>query len=184
MLKKIIIFSFCTFILATDTNLNDHSAINDTIENSFSATVIDDQIQFGYSYSTGWSTGPFWIGIHCQNKDEIAGFQIELPENLQLLDAAGGRSEEFFSDLHHNKGGKVLGFSMSANKIPKLSDPNNDLLLKIQVKATSGSNLNFPIKAILAGPSGQKLSFKNSTSDLKIKSDTGELQLIQVTFFE
>ena len=98
MLKKIIIFSFCTFILATDTNLNDHSAINDTIENSFSATVIDDQIQFGYSYSTGWSTGPFWIGIHCQNKDEIAGFQIELPENLQLLDAAGGRSEEFFSE--------------------------------------------------------------------------------------
>ena len=184
MFKKIIIFSFCTLMLGTDTNLNDNSLIDNTIENSFSATIINDQIQFGYSYSTGWSTGPFWIGIHCQNKDEIAGFQFELPDNLQLLDASGGRSEEAFSDLHHNKKGMILGFSMAANKIPKLVDSKNDLLLKIQVKATSGSSLNFPIKTILAGTNGEKLSFKNSTSDLKIKSDTGELQLIQVSFFE
>ena len=73
---------------------------------------------------------------------------------------------------------------MSANKIPKLANPEDDLLLKIQVKATNGSSLSFPIKTILAGPSGQKLSFQNSTSELKIKSDTGEKQLIQVSFFE
>tara|TARA_B000000475_G_scaffold221128_1_gene184309 strand:+ start:1407 stop:1946 length:540 start_codon:yes stop_codon:yes gene_type:complete len=179
MFKKIIIFSFCAILLATDTNLNDNS-----LQNSFSASIIDEQIQFGYSYSSGWSTGPFWIGIHCQNQDEIAGFQFELPDNLQLLDVSGGRSEEVFSDLHHNKKGMILGFSMSANKIPKLANPEDDLLLKIQVKATNGSSLSFPIKTILAGPSGQKLSFQNSTSELKIKSDTGEKQLIQVSFFE
>ncbi len=182
MFKKLIIFSFCAFLVSSETNLTDNSS--EIIANSFSASILDDQIQFGYSYSTGWSTGPFWIGIHCQNEIEIAGFQFELPDNLQLLDATGGRSEEVFSDLHHNKKGMILGFSMSAKKIPKLQDLEDDLLLKIQVKATSGSNLTFPIKAILAGSSGQKLSFNNTSSELEIKSDTGETQLIKVSFSE
>ncbi len=182
MFKKIIIFSFCTFLLAIETNLTDNSS--QITSNSFNATIIDNQIQFGYSYSTGWSTGPFWIGIHCQNVDDIAGFQFELPDNLQLLDINGGRAEEIFSDLHHNKKGMILGFSMSANKIPKLQGTNNDLLLQIQVKAISGSDLHFPIKAILAGSSGQKLSFDHTASELEIKSDTGEIQLIKVSFSE
>lgn len=182
MFKKIIIFSFCTFLLSAEANLTNNSS--QTVTNSFNASILDNQIQFGYSYSTGWSTGPFWIGIHCYNIDDIAGFQFELPDNLQLLDATGGRSGEIFSDLHHNKKGMILGFSMSANKIAKIQDPSNDLLLKIQVKATNGSNLNFPIKAILAGASGQKLSFDSTISDLEIKSDTGEAQLIKVSFYE
>jgi len=187
MFKKIIIFSFCAFLLATESNLTDNSLQVITkfpTSNSFNATILDNQIQFGYSYSTGWSTGPFWIGIHCYNVDDIAGFQFELPDNLQLLDANGGRAEEIFSDLHHNNKGMILGFSMSANKIPKIDKPINDLLLKIQVKATSGTDLNFPIKVILAGSSGQKLTFDSTISDLEIKSDTGETQLITVSFYE
>jgi|TARA_B100000965_G_scaffold134002_1_gene111573 hypothetical protein len=182
MFKKIIIFSFCAFLLATESNLDDNSL--QITSNSFDATILDNQIQFGYSYSTGWSTGPFWIGIHCHNIDDIAGFQFELPDNLQLLDANGGRAEEVFSDLHHNKKGMILGFSMSANKIQKIDEGTDDLLLKIQVKATSGTDLNFPIKAILAGSSGQKLSFEKTSSELEIKSDTGETQLIKVSFYE
>tara|TARA_Y100001934_G_C12106781_1_gene656601 strand:+ start:101 stop:649 length:549 start_codon:yes stop_codon:yes gene_type:complete len=182
MLKKIIIFSFLVFAWSAEENLTkDSPQIN---QNQFKATIIDKQIQFGYSYSTGWSTGPFWIGIHCYNVDEIAGFQFELPNNLQLLDVQGGRSEEAFSDLHHNKKGMILGFSMSANTISKAQNPNNDLLLKIQVKATSGSDLNFPIKTILAGPSGEKLSFDGGASNLEVKSDTGDIQLITVSFYE
>ena len=89
-----------------------------------------------------------------------------------------------FSDLHHNKKGMILGFSMSADKIAKISDGVDDMLLKIQVKATSGNNLEFPIKTILAGSNGQKLSFNSTTSNLEIKSDTGEKQLIKVSFYE
>ena len=182
MLKKIIIFSFLVFGWSAEANLTtDSPPIN---QNQFKASIIDKQIQFGYSYSTGWSTGPFWIGIHCYNIDEIAGFQFELPDNLQLLNVQGGRSEDAFSDLHHNQKGMILGFSMSANTISKASNPDNDLLLKIQVKATSGSDLNFPIKTILAGSSGEKLSFNGETSNLEIKSDTGEIQSIKVSFYE
>ena len=28
----------------------------------------------------------FWIGVHCDNINSIAGFQFELPDNLELLD--------------------------------------------------------------------------------------------------
>ena len=73
---------------------------------------------------------------------------------------------------------------MQAEKIAKLSEGEDDMLLKIQVKATSGNDLDFPIKVILAGASGQKLSINSSTSDLEIKSDTGETQLIKVSFYE
>ena len=159
MFKKIIFFSLFTLILSINNSDNTLEVVE---SNVFKATVLDEKIQFGYSFSTGWSTGPFWIGIHCNNNEEIAGFQFELPDNLQLLDATGGRSQEVFSDLHHNKKGMILGFSMSADKIAKISDGADDMLLKIQVKATSGNNLEFPIKTILAGSNGQKLSF-NST---------------------
>ena len=181
MFKKIIFFSLFTLILSIN---NSDNTIEVVESNVFKATVLDEKIQFGYSFSTGWSTGPFWIGIHCNNNEEIAGFQFELPDNLQLLDATGGRSQEVFSDLHHNKKGMILGFSMSADKIAKISDGADDMLLKIQVKATSGNNLEFPIKTILAGSNGQKLSFNSTTSNLEIKSDTGEKQLIKVSFYE
>tara|TARA_A100001011_G_scaffold400871_1_gene520307 strand:+ start:12117 stop:12662 length:546 start_codon:yes stop_codon:yes gene_type:complete len=181
MFKKIIFFSLFTLILSIN---NSDNTIEVVESNVFKATILDEKIQFGYSYSTGWSTGPFWIGIHCNNNEEIAGFQFELPDNLQLLDATGGRSQEVFSDLHHNKKGMILGFSMSADKIAKISDGADDMLLKIQVKATSGNNLEFPIKTILAGSNGQKLSFNSTTSNLEIKSDTGEKQLIKVSFYE
>ena len=178
MLKKVIILSFLSFLLFAEEN-----SITQP-NNILRASVLDDVIHFGYSYSTGWSTGPFWIGIHCHNVDDIAGFQFELPDNLQLLDASGGRSEEIFSDIHHNQKGMVLGFSMSAKKIVKINNPDNDLLLKIQVKATNGTNFDFPIKSILAGSSGQRLSFSSALSELEITSDTGEKKLIKVSFFE
>lgn len=181
MFKKILCSSLVVLFLSYTYSADNQKNINSNI---FKATILDNQIQFGYSYSTGWSTGPFWIGIHCQNDDEIAGFQLELPSNLQLLNASGGRSEEVFSDLHHNKKGMILGFSMQADKIAKLAEGEDDMLLKIQVKAISGNDLDFPIKVILAGASGQKLSINSSTSDLEIKSDTGETQLIKVSFYE
>ena len=181
MFKKIFFFSLISILLSNNNTVNIDESVK---SNSFHATILDEKIQFGYSYSTGWSTGPFWIGIHCQNNDDIAGFQFELPENLQLLNAEGGRSQEIFSDLHHNKKGMILGFSMSAEKIGKLLDDEDDMLLKIQVKATSGNDLEFPIKTILAGSNGQKLSFKSTTSNLEVKTDTGESQLIKVSFYE
>ena len=181
MFKKILYSSLITLFLSYAYSTDAQENVNSNI---FKATILDNQIQFGYSYSSGWSTGPFWIGIHCKNSDDISGFQFELPSNLQLLNASGGRSEKVFSDLHHNEKGMILGFSMQADKIAKLAEGEDDMLLKIQVKATSGSDLDFPIKVILAGSNGQKLPINSSTSDIEIKSDTGETQMIKVSFYE
>ena len=179
MIKKIIYLIFLTFLLASE-----GSAQLKT--NILSAHIVDSEpIHFGYSYSSGWSSGPFWIGISCYNIDDIAGFQFELPDNFQLLDVSGGRAEEVFSDSHHNPKGLILGFSMSANKIPKIQNSEeNILLLKIQVKTTDQSNTDFKIKSILAGANGQKLSFINTLSELTLESDTGEKKLIKISFYE
>ena len=53
MFKKIIIFSFCAFLVAAEANLTDNSL--PITSNSFNATILDNQIQFGYSYSAGLS---------------------------------------------------------------------------------------------------------------------------------
>ena len=87
----------------------------------------------------------FWLGGHWDNINSIAGFQFELPDNLQLLSITGGSSEEYGFQLHHNKKGLILGFSMQGNKIPINS---NQMLLKLQVRVTNGDT--FPIKTILA----------------------------------
>ena len=73
MFKKIIFLSLFTILLT-----NDKSEITLKPENTniFKATILDEKIQFGYSYSTGWSTGPFWIGIHCQNDEELQDFNL------------------------------------------------------------------------------------------------------------
>ena len=73
---------------------------------------------------------------------------------------------------------------MSAQKITTIQNSDNTLLLKIQVKATNGENLNFPIKSILAGSTGQKLAFNNIASELEIKSELGDSKLITVSFYE
>ena len=106
----------------------------------------------------------FWIAIHCDNINDIAGFQFELPSNLEILDVVGVRSESYDFQLHHNDNGLILGFSMSGDTIPPLSYGSNlakSIVLKLHVQADPGSIFSFPIKSILAGSKGEKLSFQN-----------------------
>ena len=124
----------------------------------------------------------FWLAIHCNNIDSIAGFQFELPSNLELLDVIGERSENAGFQLHHNGNGLILGFSMSGDTIPQLpygSDESKSIIVKLHVKADQRSTFSFPIKAILAGPKGEKLSFKNLKDELTLES-----QSVIISFFE
>ena len=159
MLRKIIlIFTFCFLYSNTNHNIHDFDK-----QNILSTSII-----------SGWNKGAFWLGIHCNNIDPIAGFQFELPDNLQLLSVTGGSSEESGFQLHHNKKGLILGFSMQGNKIPINS---NQMLLKLQVRVTNGDT--FPIKTILAGGNGEKLSFINNSNILTINKDS-----LNISFYE
>ena len=113
----------------------------------------------------------FWINIYCQNINPIAGFQFELPKNLELLDIEGTRSNDFGFQLHKNNEGLILGFSMSGDVIrPVVSKSTLEScsIIKLHVKADKESIFSFPIKTILAGPKGEKLSFKPTKDELLI----------------
>ena len=157
MFKKIFILSFFCFVSTIEANVLTASLPS------------QDPVSFGYSHDSGWATGPFWINIHCNNQDEIAGFQFELSQNLELLNIQGVRSENAGFQLHHNKKGLILGFSMSGERIPKLIgeySEDNSILLKIQVKA--GGQVDYPIKSILAGSNGERLSFPTDTTEFAL----------------
>ena len=159
MLKKItLICIFCLLYSNTEQISNNFDK-----QNSLSSSII-----------SGWNKGAFWLGIYCNNIAPIAGFQFELPDNLQLLSVEGGSSKEAGFQLHHNKKGLILGFSMQGNKIPISS---NQMLLKLQVRVTDGDT--FPIKTILASSNGEKLSFTNNTNMLIINKDS-----LNVSFYE
>ena len=159
MLKKIILLlTFCLLYSNIDKGVDDVSS-----QNLLSSSII-----------SGWNKGAFWLGIHCSNEVPIAGFQFELPDNLQLLGIEGGSSKEAGFQLHHNNKGLILGFSMQGNKIPIRS---NQMLLKLQVRVIDGDT--FPIKTILASANGEKLPFINNTNMLIINKDS-----LNVSFYE
>jgi len=124
----------------------------------------------------------FWIAIHCNNINDIAGFQFELPNNLEILDVAGVRSDFYDFQLHHNDNGLILGFSMSGETIPALSYGSNldqSIVLKLHVQADPSSIFSFPIKSILAGSKGEKLSFKNLEHTLTFKNNSMVISFIE-----
>ena len=124
----------------------------------------------------------FWIAIHCNNINDIAGFQFELPNNLEILDVAGVRSDIYDFQLHHNDNGLILGFSMSGDTIPTLSYGSNldqSIVLKLHVQANPASIFSFPIKSILAGSKGEKLSFQNLEHTLTFKNNSMVISFIE-----
>jgi len=124
----------------------------------------------------------FWIAIHCDNINDIAGFQFELPNNLEILDVAGVRSDIYDFQLHHNDNGLILGFSMSGDTIPPLpygSNLDKSIVLKLHVQADPGSIFSFPIKSILAGSKGEKLSFQNLEHTLTFKNNSMVISFIE-----
>ena len=123
----------------------------------------------------------FWIAIHCENIDPIAGFQFELPNSLNLLEVIGDRANDADFQFHHNKNGLILGFSMSGSTIEIIQSKNSDdsVIVKIKVEANTKSNLVYNIKSILAGPKGQKLEFISGGNNFLLNNEQ-----VTITFNE
>ena len=143
-----------------DSQYNNIEYPNISQQNIIKASIVSDIIDYS-----------FWINIYCQNINPIAGFQFELPHNLELLDIKGTRSNDVGFQLHKNNEGLILGFSMSGDAIRPVvtkSTLESCSIIKLYVKADKESIFSFPIKTILAGPKGEKLSFKNTKDELLI----------------
>jgi len=188
MIKKIIVLIFLCLLSATNSKLdtdpkdkmsnifkNPTSSFNKlnnselNRSNILTATIKENE------------DNTFWIAIHCENIDPIAGFQFELPNSLNLLEVIGDRAHEADFQFHHNKNGLILGFSMSGSIIETILSKNSDdsVIVKIKVEAKTKSNLVYNIKSILAGPKGQKLEFISTSNKLLLNNE-----LITITFNE
>ena len=188
MIKKIIVLIFLCLLSATNSKLdtdpkdkmsnifkNPTSSFNKlnnselNRSNILTATIKENE------------DNTFWLAIHCQNIDPIAGFQFELPNSLNLLEVIGDRANEADFQFHHNKNGLILGFSMSGSTIATILSKNSDdsVIVKIKVEAKTQSNLVYNIKSILAGPKGQKLEFISTSNKLLLNNE-----LITITFNE
>ena len=129
-------------------------------QNIINASIVSEVVDYA-----------FWLNIYCYNIDPIAGFQFELPNNLELLEIEGTRSNDVDFQLHKNEMGLILGFSMSGETINPVSNNlklDSCSIIKLYVKADKNTVFSFPIKTILAGSKGEKLSFKNTQDKLLI----------------
>lgn len=186
-MNKYVIFALMSCILYALNNENPQSKLSDTFKSpkskwsnsNYSNLRKDNTISANLLQSN--EKNSFWIEINCNNIDEIAGFQFELPKNLILLDAEGVRSKEKNFQLHKNDNGLILGFSMSGDTIGALESNNNTnmSLIKIHVKLNDNKIKSYPIKTILAGPKGQKLTFSSFENNISLNGND-----MQITFYE
>jgi len=191
MLKKLFFLIFlCLLCSAEADKMTNQAYIN---SNLLSGSILESSNEQNI----------FWIDIHCHNIDDIAGVQFELSDSFELLDVVEVRSLDIEFEFHHNKKGLILGFSISGDKINKLSnewsnfknksDFNDDIICRMQVKYTNAEfsyphqSILCPIKTILASPKGQKLTFLNH-----ISSNTNQVAIglqgrkrnIEISFYE
>mgnify|MGYP001194748396 CR=1 FL=1 len=183
MLQKIIIINvFCLLYCASDNSSikwHDNNTYNiaNTSSNILNVSLIEQSAH---------DTDSFWLGIHCYNTTDIAGFQFELPAGLKLLDVKGGRAKTSGFDIHKNNKGLILGFSMIGDAIRKLENnsDSNTIILKVKIKVLDYDLNNFAIKTILADPNGEKISFQNSNSEILITINNNSQKLINISFYE
>ena len=102
------------------------------------------KVEVGINSISQITDDEYIISVYAINPyNPIAGIQFKIqPSNLfEVIEVYGGRSEEKDFEIHFNKTGTILGFSMVANTIdPSIivtgpSRLNSNILLEIKVKA-------------------------------------------------
>ena len=167
--KRIILLSsflILSFIYGQKNNndISDVSIINKYNNSNF----------LGANYISGWNTGSFWMGIYCYNVESIAGFQFNLPEDLQLINVVGLRAKNKNFNIPINKEkGMFLGFSYGGDTIePSLTElKDKNMLVKLHLKVLNNEKRTFNIKSILASSKGERLLFETEPQQIKINND-------------
>ena len=189
MLKKLFFLIFFCLLYSQDSNGN---ILSSEITNESQA----------YKLEEGLDKNIFIIDIYCNNIDEIAGVQFELPDYFELLSVEEARTKDLNFEFHHNSKGLILGFSMSGDKIlPSPNAINNsstiygnkveqykeDIICSFRIKyippTTKEAQINCPIKTILASPKGERLTFTSIESKVSLSKYDNPRQ-IKVSFYE
>ena len=105
------------------------------------------------------------FSIYMINHREVSGVQLDIDSNgvLNVDKVSGGRAEDNGFALHHNKNGRILGFSMSGGSIPASESKEKSENILFNVKANSELELNSSIiiNPIFADKDAKKMEFKS-----------------------
>jgi len=105
------------------------------------------------------------FSIYMINPRAVSGVQLDIDSNgaLNVDQVSGGRAEDNGFALHHNKNGRILGFSMSGGSIPASASKEKSENILFNVKASSELELNssITINPIFADKSAKKMDFKS-----------------------
>ena len=171
-----------------------------SIENILTSEITNESQ--AYKTKQGLDKNIFIIDIYCNNSNEIAGVQFELPDYFELLSVEEARTKDLNFEFHHNSKGLILGFSMSGDKIPpspnainnsstiygnKVEHHKEDIICSIRIKyippPTKEAQIHCPIKTILASPKGERLTFTSIESKVSLSKYDNPRQ-IKVSFYE
>ena len=105
------------------------------------------------------------FSVYMINSRAVSGVQLDIDSNgaLNVDKVTGGRAEDNGFALHHNKNGRILGFSMSGGSIPPSASKEKSENILFDVKASSELEFNssITINPIFADKSAKKMEFKS-----------------------
>ena len=107
------------------------------------------------------SSGTQSIDVYMINHQPVSGvqFKIEPDTFFEIEDVSGGRSETNNFQLHSNKKGTILGFSITGDAIPESnsSKKENNILFTITAKLIKPINAPITLSPIIASSNAKKI---------------------------
>ena len=166
----LIAFSFMQEVsLKKNINIDKNNLINKNVNikggNSFGFSLNPNMpIEVGIT-SFNSNESEYSFSVYMINARAVSGVQLDIDSNgvLNVDQVSGGRAEENGFALHHNKNGRILGFSMSGGSIPASASKEKSENILFNVKASSEQELNssITINPIFADKSAKKMEFKS-----------------------
>ena len=166
----LIAFSFTQEVLTKkNININKNNLVNKNVNikggNSSELSLNPNMpIEVGITSFNG-NGSEYSFSIYMINPRAVSGVQLDIDSNgvLNVDQVSGGRAEDNGFALHHNKNGRILGFSMSGGSIPAsvTKEKSENILFNVRGSSELKLNSSITINPIFADKSAKKMDFKS-----------------------
>ena len=166
----LIAFSFTQEVLTKkNINIDKNNLVNKNVNikgGNSSELLLNPNMPIEVGITSFNSNGSeYSFSVYMINARAVSGVQLDIDSNgvLNIDQVSGGRAEDNGFALHHNKNGRILGFSMSGGSIPASASKEKSENILFNVKANSELELNssISINPIFADKSAKKMEFNS-----------------------
>ena len=107
------------------------------------------------------SSGSLSINVYMINHQPVSGVQFKIEPNIffEIDSVSGGRCEANNFQLHSNKKGTILGFSITGNSIPESnsSKKEDNILFSITAKLIKSIDTQITLSPIIASNNAKRI---------------------------